>query len=174
MGIGIGLSIRAGGVLDGLEVIADYTTRVTGFSTGEVVMVINTIVILFSIYIFHIENAMYSILTYFTAMRVSEYVVNGFEEFTALMVLSDKHEKIKSIIVNDFRKGISVFKGERGYLPESFSTKQDCDIIMTVVTRLQIRKIKEMILREDPHAFVYVTRIKEVQGGVIKTFLKRP
>jgi uncharacterized membrane-anchored protein YitT (DUF2179 family) len=100
--------------------------------------------------------------------------VHGFEEFTALMILSDKHEKIKSIIVNDFKKGISVFKGERGYLPESFHVKEDCDIIMTIVTRLQVAKMKNVILQEDPDAFLYITRIKEVQGGVIKTFLKRP
>jgi len=173
IGLGIGFVIKGGGVLDGLEVIAEYTNKRSGFSTGEVVMLINTAVILAAVYQFGIEAGMYSILTYFTAMRISDYVVDGFEEYTALTVLSAKHENIKSIIVNDFNKAISVFKGERGYLPNSFDVKYDCDIIMTIVTRLEIHRIKKAILNEDPDAFVYITSIKEVKGGVIKQKVKR-
>lgn len=172
IGLAIGFIIRAGGVLDGLEVIGHYTNKKSGFSTGEVVMVINTIVILAAAVYFGKEAAMYSILTYFTAMRISDYVADGFEEYTALTVLSEKHENIKSIIVNDFSKAISVFKGERGYLPGSFNVKYDCDIIMTIVTRLELHRIKEAILQEDPNAFVYITSIKEVKGGIIKQKVK--
>ncbi len=172
IGLGIGFVIKAGGVLDGLEVIAHYTNKKTGFSTGEIVMFINTAVILAAAYQFGIEAGMYSILTYFTAMQISDYVVDGFEEYTALTVLSEKHENIKNIIVNDFNKAISVFKGERGYLPGSFDVKYECDIIMTIVTRLELHRIKQAILLEDPNAFVYITSIKEVKGGVIKQKIK--
>jgi uncharacterized membrane-anchored protein YitT (DUF2179 family) len=65
-----------------------------------------------------------------------------------------------------------VFKGERGYLPGSFNVKHDCDIIMTIVTRLELHRIKEAILQEDPNAFVYITSIKEVKGGIIKQKVK--
>jgi len=172
IGLAIGFVIKGGGVLDGLEIIGHYTNKKSGFSTGEVVMLINTVVILIALYQFGVEVAMYSILTYFTAMRISDYVVDGFEEYTALTVLSEKHDTIKSIIVNDFNKAISVFKGERGYLPGSFNVKYDCDIIMTIVTRLELHRIRTAILNEDPNAFVYITSIKEVKGGVIKQKLK--
>ncbi len=172
MGLSIGFVIKGGGVLDGLEVIAHYTNKKTGFSTGEIVMFINTTVILAAAIKFGPEAGMYSILTYFTAMQISDYVVDGFEEYTALTVLSEKHENIKNIIVNDFNKAISVFKGERGYLPGSFDVKYDCDIIMTIVTRLELHRIKQAILHEDPNAFVYITSIKEVKGGVIKQKIK--
>lgn len=172
IGLAIGFIIRSGGVLDGLEVIAHYTNKKSGWSTGEIVMFINTLVILGAVFQFGIEAGMYSILTYFTAMRISDYVVDGFEEYTALTVLSEKHENIKSIIVNDFGKAISVFKGERGYLPGSFDISYDCDIIMTIITRLEIHRIKMAILEEDPNAFVYITSIKEVKGGVIKQKVK--
>jgi uncharacterized membrane-anchored protein YitT (DUF2179 family) len=168
IGLGIGFVIRSGGVLDGLEVIAHYTNKKSGWSTGEIVMVINTFVILGAVFQFGLEAGMYSILTYFTAMRISDYVVDGFEEYTALTILSAKHENIKDIIVNDFNKAISVFKGERGYLPGSFDVKYNCDIIMTIVTRLEIHRIKKAILEEDPTAFLYITSIKEVKGGIIK------
>lgn len=172
IGLGIGFIIRSGGVLDGLEVIADYTNKRSGFSTGEIVLLINVAIILVAVYEFGIEAGMYSILTYFTAMKISDYVVDGFEEYTELMVISGKHEDIKRIIVNDFNKAISVFKGKRGYLPGNFEIHHDCDIIMTVVTRLEIHRIKKAILEEDPNAFMSITSIKEVKGGLIKQKIK--
>lgn len=172
IGLGIGLVIKGGGVLDGLEVIAAYTNRKFGFSTSEIVMMFNTCVILGAVYVYNVETALYSILTYFTAMKISDYVVDGFEEYTALTVISGKDELIKSLIVKDFNKAISVFKGERGYLPASFDIKHDCDIIMTIVTRLEIHRIRMAILQADPHAFVFIQSIKEVTGGVIKQKVK--
>ncbi|AHM60531.1 hypothetical protein D770_11370 [Flammeovirgaceae bacterium 311] len=168
IGVGVGLVIRSGGVIDGLEIIALYTTKKSGFSTGEIIMAINSLVILSAAYEFGIETAMYSILVYFTAMKTSDYVVDGFEEFTALNIISKDHELVKSMIVNDFGKAITVYKGERGYLPASFGTKHDNDIIMTIVTRLELHRIKQAIANLDPNAFFYVQSIKEVRGGIGK------
>lgn len=168
IGMGIGLVIRGGGVIDGFEIVAHYTNMRIGFTTGEIVMLTNTIIFLSVAYSFGIEAAMYSILTYFTAIKTSDYVVDGFEEFTALTVVSKKHDEVKSLIVNDFHKAISVYKGERGYLPSSYDVKHDVDIVMTIVTRLEIHRLRQAILSIDPEAFVYVHGIKEVKGGVGK------
>jgi uncharacterized membrane-anchored protein YitT (DUF2179 family) len=168
MGLGIGLVIRGGGVIDGLEIIAHYTNRKTGFTTSEIIMLFNSLIILVAAIQFGLETGMYSILVYYTAMKTSDYVVDGFEEFTALNIISKEHELIKSLIVNDFKKAISVFKGERGYLPETFTIKNDCDIIMTIVTRLEIHRLKQEIMKIDPTAFIYVHSIKEVKGGIVK------
>ncbi len=172
IGLGIGLAIKGGCVLDGLEVIADYTHKKSGFSTSEIVMLFNTTLFILAAMIFSVEQAMYSIITYFTAMKISDYVVDGFEEYTALSVISAKHDQIKSIIVNDFNKAISVYKGERGYLPASFDVKHDCDIVMTIVTRLEIHRMRLAILEADPNAFIFIQSIKEVTGGIIKRKVK--
>jgi uncharacterized membrane-anchored protein YitT (DUF2179 family) len=172
IGLGIGLAIKGGCVLDGIEVVADYTNRKSAFTTSEIVMTFNMLVILAAAAAFTPEAAMYSLLTYFTAMKVSDYVVDGFEEYTALTVISGKHEQIKNLIVNDFNKAISVFKGERGYLPTAFNIKHDCDFVMTIVTRLEIHRLKTAILQEDPNAFIFIQSIKEVKGGIIKQKLK--
>jgi len=168
IGLGIGFVIKGGGVIDGLEVIADYTNKKSGFSTSEIILFINSLLFLSVAFYFGPESAMYSILTYFTATRTSDYVVDGFEEYTALTIISREHEMVKSIIVNDFSKAISVYKGERGYLPGSFDIKSDCDIVMTIVTRLEIHRIKQAIAEADPTAFFYVQSIKEVTGGMVK------
>lgn len=168
IGLGIGLVIRGGGVIDGLEIIADYTHKKFGFTTSEIILGINTLIFLGVAFELGLEPAMYSILTYFTATRTSDYVVDGFEEYIALSIISKEFEEVKSIIVNDFGKAITVYKGERGYLPGSFDIKHDADILVTVVTRLEIHRMKQTISKLDPTAFMYVQSIKEVKGGIVK------
>ncbi len=168
MGTGVGLVIRGGGVIDGAEVIAVFTGRKTGFSNSEIIMLINTIIFTVAAFQFGIETAMYSIITYFTATRAINYVVDGIEEFTAMNIISSQSEEIKNFLVNELGKGITVYKGERGYLPGSFEVRTDSDIIVTIVTRLEIKQIQDAIIEIDPKAFMYVQSIKEATGGVLK------
>lgn len=168
MGTGVGLVIRGGGVIDGAEVIAVFTGRRTGFSNSEIIMLINTLIFAVAAFRFGIETAMYSIITYFTASRAINYVVDGIEQFTAVNIISAKHEEIKSFLVNELGKGITVYKGERGYLPGSFDIKTDAEIIVTIVTRLEIKQIQEALLKIDPRVFVYIQTIKEASGGILK------
>ena len=168
IGSGVGLVIRGGGVIDGAEVVAVFTRRRTGFSNSEIIMLINTIIFGIAAFQFGIETAMYSVITYFTATRATDYVVDGIEEFTAMNIISAQQEEIKSFLVNELGKGITVFKGERGYLPGSFDIKTDTQIIVTIVTRLEIKQIQDTIMKIDPKAFVYVQSIKEATGGILK------
>lgn len=172
MGLGIGLVIRGGGVVDGLEIIAHYTKRRIGFTTSEIIMLFNSLVILGAALEFGLEPAMYSILVYYTAMKTSDYVVDGIEEFTSLSIISKEFEEVKSLIVNDFGKAITVYKGERGYLPGSFDLKYNTDIIVTVVTRLEIHRIKQAVNKVDPNAFFFVQSIKEVKGSFLNKYEK--
>jgi uncharacterized membrane-anchored protein YitT (DUF2179 family) len=169
IGTGVGLVIRGGGVIDGAEVIAVFTKRRTGFSNSEIIMLFNTIIFAIAAFQFGIETAMYSIITYFTATRATDYVVDGIEEFTALNIISTQPEEVKSFLVNELGKGITVYKGERGYLPGSFDIKTDCEIIVTIVTRLEIKQIEEALMKIDSKAFVFVQSIKEATGGILKS-----
>jgi uncharacterized membrane-anchored protein YitT (DUF2179 family) len=168
IGTGVGLVIRSGGVIDGAEVIAVFTRRKTGFSNSEIIMLINCIIFAVAALQFGIETAMYSIITYFTATRATNYVVDGIEEFTAMNIVSAQQEEIKNFLVNELGKGITVYKGERGYLPGSYDIKTDCEIIVTIVTRLEIKQIQDGITSIDPKAFMYVQSIKEASGGILK------
>lgn len=174
IGLGLGLVIKGGGVLDGIEIMAFYTTRNSAFSTGEIILALNGLIFIAAAFVFDIETAMYSFLVYFTAAKTTTYVVDGFEEFTALNIISGECEDVKSLIVNHYGKAITVYKGERGYLPGAYEIKHDCDIVMTIVTRLEIHRIKEATLKIDPNAFFFVQRIKEVKGGIGKQTTKDP
>ncbi|MBI3235859.1 MAG: YitT family protein [Bacteroidetes bacterium] len=168
IGVGMGLVIRAGAVIDGMEIVAVMTTKKIGITISEVIVSLNTVLFLIAANKFGIEIGMYAIITYFTAVKAADYIVDGVEEYTALTIIASQSEEIKSIIVNDYKKGITVYKGERGFLPGSFESKKDCDIIVTIVTRLELLSIKNAIKEVDDTAFMYVSSIKEASGGIIK------
>lgn len=168
IGIGMGLVIRAGGVIDGAEIIAVFTTKKISISMSEIILLMNAVIFFTAGISFGVESAMYSIITYFTATKMCDYVADGIEEFIALHIISSKHDAIKHMLVNQFGKGISVYKGERGYLPGTFDQKQDVDIVITIITRLELLKIKESVYTIDNAAFMYVSSVKEAKGGILK------
>ena len=141
IGTGVALVIRSGGVIDGAEVIAVFTKRRTGFSNSEIIMLFNTFIFAGAAFHFGLETAMYSLITYFAATRATDYVVDGIEQYTAINIISAKYDNVKDLLVNELGKGITVYKGERGYLPGSFQVKADCEIIVAIVNRLEINQI---------------------------------
>jgi len=168
IGTGVGLVIRSGGVIDGAEVIAVFTRRRTGFSNSEIIMLFNTFIFAGAAFHFGLETAMYSLITYFAATRATDYIVDGIEQYTSINIISSQHERVKDFLVNEMGKGITVYKGEKGYLPGSFDIRTDCEIIVTIVTRLEINQIQDSVMEIDSKAFIYIQSIKEAAGGILK------
>jgi uncharacterized membrane-anchored protein YitT (DUF2179 family)/predicted metal-dependent HD superfamily phosphohydrolase len=168
LGIGIGLTMRAGCAVDGIEVLALYTWRRTSFTISEIILALNIIIFSIAAFRFGIQTALYSMLTYFTASKTVDYVVEGIEAYTGVTIISGKSEIIKDRLVNELGRGITVYKGERGFLPGKFEIHSDCDIIFTVITRLELRKLKNLVNDIDENAFVFASTIKEASGGIIK------
>src|SRR4051794_17279218 len=168
LGVGIGLTIRAGCALDGIEILAAYTGKRSSFSVTEIVLFINVIIFLIAAYYFGIQSSLYSMLTYFTASKTVDYVVEGIEEYTGVTIISSQSEMVKDRLVNELGRGITVYKGERGYLPGNFEIHNDTDIIFTVITRLEMRKLKNLLHEIDPKAFVFASTIKEASGGILR------
>ena len=172
IGLGIGLIMRAGCALDGVEVLALYTFKKTSFTVTEIILAINICIFSIAAIKLGLETAMYSILTYFTATKTIDFVVEGIEAYTGITIISGKSELIKYRLVNELSRGITVYKGERGFLPGQFETHTHCDIIFTVVTRLELRKLKNVVHEIDPKAFVFANPIKEASGGILRRRLK--
>jgi uncharacterized membrane-anchored protein YitT (DUF2179 family) len=168
IGIGMGLCIRSGSVADGFEILAVLTTKKIGLNVSEVIFAMNTLIFLAAAWYFGITTALYSIVTYFAAVKSLDYVADGLEQYTSLNIISAQSESIKSLIVEKFGKGITVIKGERGYLPDNFQVKHDCDIIVTIVTRLELLRIKDEVRQLDPTAFMFIHYIKEASGGILR------
>jgi len=168
IGLGVGLGMRGGCALDGIEVLAVYTGKRIGFTMSEIILGLNIIIFTVSALFFGLETAFYSMLTYFVASRTIAYVVDGIQEFTGVTIISAKSEEVKAYLVLQMNKGITVYKGERGFMKDSFEVSSDVDIIYTVVTRLEVRRLKAAMHEIDEKAFIFTQSIRETAGGVLK------
>lgn len=165
LGAGIGFSVRGGSVLDGTEILSVYLNRKTGFSMGEIIFFINIIIFSFAAAFLGIEIALYSLLTYLVASKSVDFISHGLEEYTGLTIISDKNKEIRKKLI-ELGNGVTIYKGNKGYSNEN--EKKDIDILFTVVTRLEIIKIKSAIEKIDPPALIIEEKISEIEGGVIK------
>jgi uncharacterized membrane-anchored protein YitT (DUF2179 family)/predicted metal-dependent HD superfamily phosphohydrolase len=169
IGLGIGLGMHGGCALDGIEILASYTWKKMGFSFSEIILGLNCIIFVIAAYFFGLEKAFFSMLTYYVASKTIDYVVEGIEEFTGVTIVSaGKSDELKEYLVESLGKGITIYKGERGFMKGRFSESQPCDIIYTVVTRLEVRRIKNSLHGIDPKAFIFTSSIKEATGGILK------
>lgn len=168
MGIGVGLAMRGGCALDGIEVLALYTGRRVSFTISEIILGINIIIFLIAAIKLGLPTALYSILTYYTASRTISFVIEGLEEYTGVTIVSAESDKIKEQLVMSLGRGITVYKGERGFLKDSFEVSQPTDIVFTIVTRLEVRRLRNLVHHIDPNAFIFTSTIKEAAGGVLK------
>jgi uncharacterized membrane-anchored protein YitT (DUF2179 family) len=167
LGLGIGLAMRGGSALDGLEVLALYTGRRVAFTTSEIILGFNVVIFLIAASVLGLEKALYSCLTYYAASRTTNFVVEGLEEYTSMTIVSGMSEDIKRALVTELGRGITVYKGERGFLPGQFEVSHPVDIIFTVVTRLEVRRVRHLVHRVDKRAFIVTASAKEAVGGVI-------
>lgn len=163
LGGGIGLAMRGGGVIDGTEVLALYISRNSMFTVGNIILILNIIIFAFAAYFLNIETALYAILTYLSASNTIDFIVNGIEAYTGVTIISEKNEEIKHFIITDMKRGVTIYKGEGGYLE-----KKDIDILYTVVTKLEMSKLQSEIRQIDPDAFVVQQQIADIKGGVVK------
>jgi uncharacterized membrane-anchored protein YitT (DUF2179 family) len=170
LGLGVGLSIRGGSVLDGTEVLAIYTSRKTALTVGDFILLLNIGIFSVAAYFLNIETALYAILTYLVASKVVDFVVHGIEEYTSVIIVSKRSNLIKEAIIDKMGRGVTVLKGKSGYGKQGHR-ETDIDVLYTVITRLELQKLKTEIIKLDEHAFVVENSVNDIRGGMIK---KRP
>ena len=168
MGLGAGLAMRGSCALDGIEVLALYTGRRISFTISEIIFGINCIIFFIAAIKLGLPVALYSILTYFVATKTINFVIEGLEEYTGVTIISEQSEQIKERLVMDLSRGITVYKGERGFMKNSFDVSQPVDIVFTVVTRMELKRLKNKVYDIDPKAFIFTSVIKDASGGILK------
>ena len=165
LGLGIGLAIRGGSVIDGTEVLAVFVSRKTSLTIGDVILIFNIMIFGVAAYVFTIEISLYAMLTYLAASKTVDFIVSGIEEYLGITIISDKNEEIRLAIIDKLGRGCTIYSGKRGH-----SLKQT-DIIYTLITRLELAKLHTEIDKIDKDAFIVMHSIKDAKGGMIK---KRP
>ena len=169
LGAGIGLSVRGGAVIDGTEILAIFLSRKLGTTIGDIIILINILIFSAAAYFLSIEIALYSMITYLSASKTLDFIVEGIEEYIGVTIISSHSEEIREMIINKLGRGVTVYSGKRGYGKKGET--RDTDIIYTVITRLEINKLNTEIEKIEPDAFVVMSSVKDTKGGMIK---KRP
>lgn len=168
IGVGSGLAMRAGAVLDGTEIAAVLVSKRTQFlSVSDVVLLLNVIIFATAALFLGIESALYSILTYVAASKMIDFILNGFEQYTGITVVSTKSDVIRRVITQKLGRGVTIYQGKSGYGKDG-QINDPRDIIFTVATRLEIPSIKQAILQIDPAAFIVQQSIDDTTGGLLK------
>lgn len=167
LGLGIGFSIRGGAIIDGTEVLAIYLGKKTGFSVGELILIFNIIIFSVAAYVLSIETALYSTITYFAASRTDDFVLEGFDEYIGVTIISDKHKEIREMILTTLRRGATIYHGSKGF-SELQQNEANTNIIYTVITRLELARLEAEIHQIDPSAFMVMSKVKDIRGGMIK------
>jgi uncharacterized membrane-anchored protein YitT (DUF2179 family) len=169
LGAGIGLAIRGGAVIDGTEVLAIFLSRKLGTTVGDIIILINIIIFAAAAYFLSIEIAMYSLITYISASKTLDFLIEGIEEYIGVTIVSPRNTEIRTMIMNKMGRGVTVYSGKRGYGKRG-ETKE-MEIIYTVITRLELNKLNTEVEKIDSDAFVVMNSVKDTKGGMIK---KRP
>lgn len=158
-GIGSGLTIRFGGAIDGVEVMAVIFAKKLGITVGTFVMAYNVVLyIVVGIAMHSWILPLYSIVTYYVALHAVDYIVEGFDKAKAAMIITTKPKHISQALSEEFGSGITLWEGH-GYYSDKEKT-----VIYFVVNRFQIGKMKTIVQQNDENAFISITEVADVLG----------
>ncbi|MBS8266617.1 YitT family protein [Mesobacillus boroniphilus] len=160
LGTGVGLVIRAGGALDGTEIIAILVSKKRTVSVGQIVMVMNLFIfILAALLVFSWETAMYSIITYFIAFKMIDVVVEGMEELKSVTIISDVPEEIAEALLKQLGRGMTYIQGQGVF------SNEPKKIIYTIVSRIELSTVRSVVDDIDPNALVAIENVADVSGS---------
>jgi uncharacterized membrane-anchored protein YitT (DUF2179 family) len=162
VGVGVGLIIRYGGSLDGTEIIAIILDKRSGFSVGEIVMFMNFFILGSAGFVFSWDKAMYSLVAYFVAFKFIDITIEGLDETKGVIIVSDNPDEIAAALLARLGRGVTVLHGAGGF------TGEPKKVLYSVVTRLEIAKLKSIVDEKDENAFVTVQDVHEAIGGRVK------
>ncbi|WP_442602270.1 YitT family protein [Paenibacillus sp. KN14-4R] len=159
LGIGVGLVIRFGGSLDGIEIVAILLSKKFRIPVGQIIMMINVFIFVAAGFVYGWDSAMYSIFTYYIAFKLIDIVVEGLNESKSVTIISSEYEEVAQAIMDRLGRSTTFIYARGGY------KKEEIQIIYCVVTRLELAKLKAIVHEIDDRAFIAIEAVSDVLGG---------
>ena len=166
LGIGVGLVIRFGGCVDGTESVALVLTKKLNLSVGQIILIFNLIIYSVAAFLFGIDRALYSILTYFITFKMIDLVSTGLEQTKSAIIITDKGKELAREIYNKLGRTTTMMKG-KGLL------SGDKEILYCVLTRIEIYELKKIVSEMDESAFISIGEVTDIIGNHIKSYSKK-
>lgn len=166
LGLGVGLVIHAGGCVDGTESVALVISKRTSLSVGQVVLIFNLIIYFVAGFIFGIDRALYSLLTYFITYKVIDLVSEGFEQAKAALIVTEKGTDMAEEIYKKLGRTVTKLKGKGLISGEK-------EVLYCVLTRIEVFELKRICENLDQSSFISILEVSEIIGDHIKSNKKK-
>ena len=165
MGAGIGLVFVAQATTGGTDLIAAIIQHFwRHYSIAEIMQVLDAAIVLAGIYMFGVSTALYAIIAIYLVSKVSDGIIEGLKFSKAAFVITDKPEELAEVLMEEMSRGVTRLPAKGMY------SGRERNMLLCVVSRKQIVRLKELVIRTDPQAFVIVSDVREVLGeGFIET-----
>jgi uncharacterized membrane-anchored protein YitT (DUF2179 family) len=171
LGAGIGLAIKNGAVLDGSEILGIFINDRLGISIGKTILIFNILLFGATAVLLSLETAMYSILTFIITAKVIDLMIEGFEDYIGLMIVSEETIKINDGLIKIIGTGTTIYQGAGGFGKRINQSKND--VIHTVINRIDIRRTYNLIDSIDKNAFIIEFDVNNIKGGVYTKLLSK-
>ena len=160
-GVGSGLTLRAGGAIDGMEVMAVIFAKKLGVTVGNFVMAYNVVLyILAGISCQSWILPLYSIITYYVGQNAVDFIVEGLDRSKSVMIITEKAEEVSLALMEAFECGTTKIPAKGGF------TNVDKTVVYFVVNRFQIARMKNIVHAIDPSAYLTISEVADVFKSV--------
>ena len=161
LGVGTGTVIRFGGCLDGSESVALVISKNTNLSVGQIVLIFNLVIYGVAGFIFGLDSAMYSILTYFITFKVIDFISEGLEQAKAALIITDHGTSLSKEIYKKLGRTTTTLRG-KGLI------SGQKEVLYCVLTRIEIYELKKIVDNMDESAFITILDVSDIIGNHIK------
>ncbi len=158
LGMGVGIVLKNNACMDGTEILAMKIAKKFPYSVGEIIMFTNIFIFISAGFLYGWNQAMYSTLTYLIAYKAIDAVVQGLSEEKSIRIISDKGHELGQAIIENLDKTITYIEAQGGY------SKAKKTMVYCIVPRIELYKLKELVISLDKDAFLSIENVHEVYG----------
>jgi len=166
LGVGLGIVFRAGASTGGSDLVVLLFNKYFKITTGQAFLLVDTIVIVLAAFVFDLELALYAFLALFISSRLIDVVQESPYLTKAALIISSRPQIIEQKILEELKRGATSFKGKGVY------TGAEREVILCVVSRLEVSRLKELVYKIDSSAFIVFIDTREVLGEGFKEYLE--
>lgn len=159
LGLGLGIIFNAGGTTGGTDILARIFNKYTSLSMGKLMLIVDAIVLTTVVVVFQdVRTAMYTLFFILIDTLVIDLIGEGGFAGKGFLIVTSKPEEIAQKVSDDLGRGITFIRG-MGYY-----SRKDLDIVYCVVSRNEMKQMKDIINRIDPFAFITISEAHEILG----------
>lgn len=158
LGAGLGIVFRFGGTTGGVDIVARIFNKVGGWSMGQVILAIDAVILLTSLIYLPKEKILYTLVSVFISTQVIDFIQEGAYAAKAFTIVSEQADEIAETVTREMERGVTLFPARGAY------SNRDRNVVYCVVSRQEVRKLKTLVRKIDPRAFMVISDVHDVLG----------